>query len=323
MDILELDQELRSNKIRPCYLIAGEERHLALTAKKHLLKTVETVPDIFYAPQTTLPKILDVLKTPAMFTPWRCVVVEEAGHYKKKDWEEWKKELAKPLEKTVLILILDGFPAALKDLPPSFGIVECKKLYPKQVAGWINMEARERGVAISREAALFLVDAVGTDLGNLYQTLEMLTLYVGGRKIIQVEDVEIVAARTAQKNVFELTTAVGEKKPEQALKFLEAILDQGEEPLKVLAMIARQLRLLASAQEIVQAAGGVVPPDFAKKIGVHPFFAKEYAAQSKRWRQKGWSHCFESLLNCDVALKSSRHKPEAILGRLIWELCEK
>lgn len=325
MNILELDQELRSNKIRPCYLIAGEERHLALTSKKHILKTVfketEPSPDVFYAPQTAPAKILSVLQTPAMFSPWRCVVVEEAGHYKKGDWETLKAGLAKPLERTTLLLIAEKLPALFKGMPPAFGIVECKKLYPNQVANWINIEARDLGVVISREAALFLSDAVGTDLGNLHQTLEMLTLYVGRRKIIQVEDVEVVAARTAQKNVFELTAAIGEKRPSPALKILEAILDQGEEPLKVLSLIARQLRLLAASQEIISASGGTPPPDFAKRIGVHPFFAKEYAAQSKRWRPSAWPACFESLFHCDVALKSSRHKPVAVLEKLIWELC--
>ena len=324
MDILTLDQELRSDKIRPCYLIVGEERHLALTAKKHILKTIfkegAVSPDVFSAAKSSLAKIIDALKTPSMLTPWRCVVVEEADEFDKKDWEAFKNFSIPP--KATLILIAEKLTATvLGKLGPQVSVVECKNLYPRQVAGWINMTARDLGVPISQEAASFLVDCVGTDLGTLSQTLEMLLLYVGSRKIIQLEDVEVVAARSAQKNVFELTNAMGGKNPAQATKCLETILDQGEEPLRILGMIARHFRLLATAQEILAGSGGQMGPDFSKKLGVHPFFAKDYVAQAKRWKSNRWGKCFEALFECDSALKSSRHEPRAVLEKFIWELC--
>ncbi|MBI5300450.1 MAG: hypothetical protein HY877_09215, partial [Deltaproteobacteria bacterium] len=40
MDVTQLDQELRSGKIRSCYLIVGAERHLALTAQKQILNAI-------------------------------------------------------------------------------------------------------------------------------------------------------------------------------------------------------------------------------------------------------------------------------------------
>ena len=329
MDILNLDQELRSDKIRQGYLIVGPERHLALTAKQHILKTIfrdqedqESAPDLFWASKTKTGTILDSFRTPSLFSKHRAVVVEEEGEWKKKEWEAIQKIFSSPSPNATLIILAESITAAvLGKFPSAVGVIECKKLYPRQVAGWIGMEVRGLGLNISQEAASVLVDCVGTDLGELHHTLEMLSLYVGSRKLVQLEDVEAVAAKTAQKSIFEMTNAVGAKNPMQATKFLNAILDQGEEPLKILSLIARHFRLLAKAQEILAESRGGLPPDFAKRLGVHPFFAKDYADQTKRWKQNEWGKCFEALFKCDTQLKSSRHEASAVLGKLIQDLC--
>ena len=200
-------------------------------------------------------------------------------------------------------------------------VVECKKLYPRQVASWLNMEVKNLGLALSREAAKFLVDSVGTDLGALSQALEKLFLSGSKKGLIQLEDVETVVANTAQRNVFELTNAIGEKKPQAAVGILENILDQGEEPLKALALISRHFRLLARAQDILAKTGGENSPDFARQLKVHPFFAKDYARQARTFKKGRWQNRFERLQACDRALKSSRLKPQFVLEKLIWDLC--
>lgn len=326
MDILQLDKELRSNQIRPGYWLIGEEAHLVLTAKKHILKAIfkETKPmtDVYSAAQTPLGKILDSLNTPSLLTPHRCVVVEDAEKFKKEAIDALAAFFKKPPPQTFLVLLAEDFKAAaLKKFPAAVGIVECKKLYPRQASGWVNMELRGLGVPISKEAADFLVEWVGCELGMLHQTLEQLVLYVGKRKIIQVEDVEAVAARSARKNVFDLTQAIGEQKPAQAIRWLQEIFDQGEEPVRVLGMIARHCRLLASAQAILAESGGAAPADLPKQLGVHPFFAKDYVSQARRWSKTGWPKCFERLALCDRSLKSSRNRPQIVLEKLIWELC--
>ncbi|MBI4125554.1 MAG: DNA polymerase III subunit delta [Deltaproteobacteria bacterium] len=326
MDILTLDKELRAGKIRPAYLITGDERHLALTAKQHILKTVfrDSSPaiDAYDAQKTAIGALLDAYRTPSMFNPWRCLVVESAEKFNKEDWEPLIQVLQDPPPKAVLILIGASVRATTtKKFPASVAVVECKKLYSNQVPGWLNMTARDLGVPISQEAAQFLIDCVGTELGILYQTLEQLKLYVGNRPLIQMEDVETVAAKTAQKTIFDLTRAIGEKKPQGAIRLLNKMEEQGEEPLRILVLIARHLRILARTQEILTHAQGGVPPDFAKQIGVHPFFAKEYLGQARGWPARGWAKSFSALNRCDLRLKSSRNKPYAVMEKLIWELC--
>lgn len=326
MDVTQLDQELRSGKIRPCYLMVGGERHLALTAQKRILKTIfggsEISADRFHAAQTPLGKILDCCNTAALLNPWRVVLVEGADAWKKKDWEALSGFFQKPPQKASLLMFAESLgEVTLKNLGGAATVVECKKLYPRQVAAWLNMEMRHAGLNISQEAARFLADCVGTDLGVLNQAVEKLLLYVGERKLVELADVEKAVANTAQRSVFDLTNAIGAKNVPQALRLLDRLLDQGEELIKAFALIVRHFRLLAKAREILEKSGGNAGPDFARQLKVHPFFAKDYAVQSKRFKKNGWKKCFETLFACDRALKSSRNPKQIVLEKLIWDLC--
>lgn len=327
MDILTLDKELRSGKIRPAYLITGEEDCLALFAKRHIIRTVfgEQKPslDSFEAQRTAIGTLLDAYRTPSMFDPWRCLVVDSAEKFKPEDWEALIKVWQDPPPKATLILMATSVRATTtKKFPNAIAVVECKKLYANQAAGWLNLAARDLGVPIAQEAAGFLIDCVGTELGALQQTLEKLKLFVGGKRLITMEDVEAVAAKTAQKSIFDLTEAIGLKKPQAALKLLNRMEDQGEEPLHLLALIARHLRILAQTQEVLRQSQGRAPPDFAKRIGVHPFFSRQYLEQARFWPASRWAKQFSALNRCDLRLKSSRHKPYAVMEKLIWELNE-
>ncbi len=325
MDITQLDQTLRAKKIASCYLISGPERHLAFSAERQILKTVfgsepETV-DRFQLGTAKLAAVLDCLKTASLLSPRRVVVATDADRLKKPDWELLQEYLINPNPQSVLILLAEELKAAdLKKISGKAAVVECKKLYPNQLPQWINMEAKSSGLQISQEAARFLADCVGADLGAIHQSLEKLLLFVGAKKLIDLADVEKVIANTAQKNIFEMTNAIGNKKSAEAIRYLDNIFSQGEEPLRTFAMIVRHFRLLAKAQEIL-ARGNGPETQLAKELGVHPFFAKDYAVQARHFRPKGWAKRFKALADCDRALKSSRVSSQLLLERLISKLC--
>lgn len=324
MDLLQLDQELRAGKIRPCYVLAGEERHLVLTARasiaKAIFKEAPVEADSFDASKHPVHAVLDCLKTPSLLNPWRLVLVEEASHFKKADWEAIALFLASSPQKRTLVLIAEKFPAVASKAVATAAVVECKKLYPRQIPSWVSMEARRLNVPIAREAASYLIDCVGAELGELSQTLQKLSIFVGGKRLIQLEDVEKGVAATAKQNVFDLANAMGRRDLKKALKQLHLVLGQGEEPLKALALMARHYRLLARAGGLLGGERSLPEAQMAKALGVHPYFAKEYLDQAKGFKKSFFKKCFASLCACDKALKSSRHKPEVILEKLVRRL---
>ncbi len=84
---------------------------------------------------------------------------------------------------------------------------------------------------------------VGTGFRHLAIELEKLVAYIGEKSQITRGAVESAASHLAESTIFMLVDAIGERRADQALRYLAEILRE-EAPPYVLFMIARQFRML-------------------------------------------------------------------------------
>ena len=322
MILADIDSELRGGKLRPVYIFYGPERfpiQTTLGIIRQFFSKQGVEPDRFTAGVHPLSHIMGTLRTPNLLAPKRLVIVDEVDDFKKEDWDSLREYAENPVPEAVLLLIGTSIGAAVaRGWPVTASLLESKSLYPNQVPGWINMEARRMGIKISMEAAQMLSDAVGSDLGSLSQALEKLTLFAGKTALITPEAVQKIVGVSREENVFALTRALGDRNAAKAVLSLKHLLEQGEMPVRVLGMVARNVRLLAKAQALLQE--GCSERDLASKLKVHPFFVKEYVSQARQWPKEGWSRRFRQLYTCDRSLKSSPIRGSAILEKTIWKL---
>ena len=59
-------------------------------------------------------------------------------------------------------------------------------------------------------------------------------------------------------------------RPGDALRLLAQLMEEGREPLYIIAMIERQLRLIALARDLTER--GVVQPDLGRRMGANSDF---------------------------------------------------
>ena len=110
------------------------------------------------------------------------------------------------------------------------------------LAGWIEAEARDRGLVLGPGAAKTLAERVGgfvreADAERAYQTriasmeLDKLALYRGSAPI-ESDDVRALVAEAVPSSVWAFTDAVGERRAEAALGWLDRLLesDAGARP---------------------------------------------------------------------------------------------
>ena len=135
-------------------------------------------------------------------------------------------------------------------------------------------------------------------------------------ELLVLHDVEAAVSRLAESTIFMLVDAIGERRADQALRYVAEIL-QEEAPPYVLFMIARQFRLLYRAS--VLAARRRVS-DLSGALGVPPFVARRIAQQARNFTVQAFPGIFERLMQADLAIKSSGH-PRLALETLIAELC--
>ncbi len=232
-------------------------------------------------------------------------------------------------------------PAALEGLPPSAALVfvdgdisesnpllkllsplaqvrRFPRLGQRDLPGWIQARARQEGVDISPAAVRLLADLVGNDLWTLWQELKKLALYASGGRV-EDEDVRALTVAAREASVFTLVDAVVEGRPDQALRLLEQLLDQGAAAPYVLAIITRQYRNLLLAKEMM----GQRRPraEIGERLGIKSGFALgKVLEQAGRCPPARLEAAYRRLLEADASIKSGVYREELALEVLVEDL---
>jgi DNA polymerase-3 subunit delta len=95
---------------------------------------------------------------------------------------------------------------------------------------------------LNSQIARYLVDNVGADLYQLHNEIEKLRTYVGDERPFEPQDVDVLILRSEQYGPFELDDAVLASDYKKAVQVVGTMLDEGVEPLVILARVARVWR---------------------------------------------------------------------------------
>ena len=185
---------------------------------------------------------------------------------------------------------------------------------------WIEKRVRKHGGEIEPRAAAHLAAVVDDDLRLLDQEIVKLVTYTNAERAIVREDVDFVVPYAQAAIVFDLVDALGRRDGRTAAQTLHRLLDAGEHPLGLLAMIVRQFRLLIQVNE--QKAERATPRDIAQALNLHPFPARKLYNQATHFTAAQLETVYRHLLDTDVAIKSGEIDPEAALDLLVAGLAE-
>ena len=147
---------------------------------------------------------------------------------------------------------------------------------------WLRKQAARAGADLDGSALTRLLELAGDDTQALASEVEKLGLWSRG-ETITAERVDELCVLTADTPPWDLTDALGDRRPADALRVLGRLLDgpDGDVPRWV-PSIARHLRQLAVAQHVGEQGGG--PKDIARELGLRSeFVARKLARQSARW----------------------------------------
>lgn len=182
---------------------------------------------------------------------------------------------------------------------------------------WIEERVRSQKGSISREAASLLAVLIGDNLRQLEQEIEKLLLYADGRQICQ-EDVQTLVSRARETRVFDLVDCVGQRQTNKALLLLHRLLEEGEDPLSLLAMLARQIRILIQAKELQ--AKGLTPPEITERLGLHPYVVEKGLHQARNFTMAQLEAAHQYLVDTDWALKTGATEERLALELLVINL---
>jgi DNA polymerase III delta subunit len=101
---------------------------------------------------------------------------------------------------------------------------------------------------------------------------------------------------------------------------LRGLLREGEEPARLLFLLARHLRTLVLGHSLMQT--GQQGRELAQALGIppYPFLIDKIQKQISAFPPKAGGPALRRLLAADRALKSGSGKPPAVLERLVLDL---
>lgn len=327
-NFIEFLNILKRGVISPVYLFYGEEGYLRDQALARLREFLgqdgeagfnydliegETAsPADIAARAETLPffaaRRLVVVKNPTLF---KSVQKSGEAESKAKAGEApLLKYLQSPPETTCLVFStgdpVDRRKRLFQAVSKSGRALEFTFLSRGELARWLAQKAGAAGRRFSPGAADVLLDAAGPSLQRLVVELEKLLNYTEGKDVIGVDEVRRLCPPRLEDNIFSIVDAVGGRRCGEALSGIKEMLAAKEPPLKILAMISRQFRLLLQVHDLL--GRGCPVRDLPGRLNLHPYVAQKVAAQCKNFSRPVLIGAVHSLSELDAAVKTGRQE---------------
>ncbi len=321
------------------YIFHGEDDFSAKEKLAQLRKSLGNDPAMVDLNTTdidgksaTIGEIANAANAMPFLSPKRLVVVtnflNRYGGRNKSDAETMEKLVStlKTLPETTELVFWDT--VTLKKNHPAlkFGMMHknCVHYFgapqKQNLPRWIDQRVKQKGARIEFQAVQALANVVGDDLRALDNEIEKLALYVGDTRPISLADVELLCPYTADSETFAMANAIGRRDVRAALDQLHKRLEEGQNPLAILAGITTQFRGLLEVKDM--AATGLTPMQIAREKGWRSdFAAKKRLQEARNFSTERLVQIFAILRDADLAIKTGEIEPILALDVLVSRLC--
>ena len=293
--------------------------------------------------------IIDEAKTAPMFGKHKLIIVENADGLLVKYQERISEYIKNPFSINCLILevlSLDKRTRLAKAMNGKQGIlIECDKLfdspapwetkkpeYDSELTKWIVLHARNFDKTMNLRSAFCLLEKTGNNLAIIDKQLEALSIFVGDRKEISIEDIQTLSGASHREKLFNLLDAIGMKNTISAVKMAENIFNIGMEnerktitfdPKSIAITIVisshKRMRDLWKIIRILDKGGN--KNDILEKTSVKRPFVDKMIKQAKNFKEEEMYEKWKYMLEADLLCKTSRLSPTLIIEQLITKLC--
>ncbi len=220
MKFQDIISSIENKVYHPVYFLCGEEPFYIDKITDYITDNVleaqekEFNHSVLYGKEVNIAQIIAEAKQFPFGSTHRVVIVKEAQNIR--NIEDLENYLNNPQPSTLLVICykykkLDKRKRFTKTLVKKALLFESKRLYDNQVPDWIAKYLTEKGHKIEEKASFMLTEFLGTELANISNELDKLTLIVKKEEKITAGIVEKNIGISKDYNIFEFQQALGEK----------------------------------------------------------------------------------------------------------------
>lgn len=274
-----------SEQQRPLAELAAACDTLPYLSEKRLV--VALCDSIFQNDSVKLGKYLE------SFPPACCLVL----------WaQEAKTKLPKNLERLVQAVVFEPMDETL-------------------MAKLLVREAKTEGLELPIKVAAKLCRMTGMDVERAVNELNKLCDYVQAGHPLDEDTLHCVVSPVAEYNVFAMTDLLFQGKTAEGMRLLCSMLDEGEAPLALCALLAARIRMMLRARSMLDA--GASSELVVRSLGGSAYAARKAVNGCKNLTYAGLRRAGELLLECDIRIKSGEMPARIALEHAVAKIFAK
>ncbi|MEK7658361.1 MAG: DNA polymerase III subunit delta [Patescibacteria group bacterium] len=273
-------------------------------------------------------------KITSMFAEKKLIVLKnvfsrpERAEGPSQKFQEEFLENFKNLEKIEDIIIVFEYDAVderkklFKILKKETKCQELSFLFGLSLKKWAKEEFEKNKTKINPDAEDLLLAFTGNDLWQLANEINKLSNYkregYSLPGLIKKEDVELLVRPKLENDIFKTIEAMAQKNKKEAFSLLHKHIENGDNALYLLSMIAYQFKNLLIIKELIEKR--LPYAVVSKNSGLHPFVVKKTYYLCGQFSFNELKKIYQKIFQADLDIKTGKIDPELTLDLLVSEV---
>ena len=320
MTPLELEKELKEEKLNSIYLFYGEEKYLLENNVKKIKKLFgELILGINYIQinEDNANSLISDIETPSFGYERKLIIIKDAGLFKKGKKENSKaldlqKKISTYIEeninliKTSVILIFIEDDIAKNELEKTIekygAICNFERLKPLEIKKKIKSICNLYKVNIDDKTLQVFIETCGTNMQVLINEIRKLIEYAGENGTITQEAIEKLSIKELEARIFDLTDNLGKRDTKMAMENLKELIYNKEPIQKILITLYNHLKKIYLTKLAMD-----YNKDILSSLNLKPnqtFLVSKYKKQAEYFKTNELNNILKELINLDKNYKS-------------------
>ncbi len=296
------------------YLIVGQDDYFVQKEVEQLINKLKVDPynkTTYQCTQTPIEQMVEEALTIGLFAEEKLILIEQpfflTTQSVKTPFDVHPDSLISLLERQddqihVVIVAkyekLDERKKVVKTIKKLCQVIEAETLNEKNFESMLGQLIKSKKLELDDESYRYMVQYLEHDMMIMTSEVEKLSLY---GQPITIDVIEKLMTKRLEDNVFLLVDAMVQHKTNEALRLLNDLMVQQVEPIKLVVLIAGQIRLLFQVKQLL--SEGMTQQAIAQYLGVHPYRVKLAAGQTYRYSKDQLLQTLSQLASLDEGIK--------------------
>ncbi|MBE5731478.1 MAG: DNA polymerase III subunit delta [Clostridiales bacterium] len=240
MKFTELKRHLKSEQLRSCYIITGEDAGVRSFAHRLFTRHITSFPELnitYFEGKVDAVDIVDACYALPFMSDKRLVIVTDFSSDSKKI-EEY---LANPSSSSILVFESDSIGNNMKKIASLGEIIDCGRQSESFLYDYVAAVAKQNGAKITTNATKLLINYTNRYIFRINGEIAKLA---SETDLIDEQSIREKVSPDLEVATFALTNVIATKDKEKTLAYLDKMIADGNSAFAITGMLYSQYRKL-------------------------------------------------------------------------------